>query len=100
MEGVVQILCRELATAWQSLGLQFVSEQRLQPAQIQRLMPPTEKVLSLSFEIKNAGFTRNAERDFPRGSFQRPVTQAVARRCLPKTARLGGDWQVVALAYP
>ena len=52
LEGVVQILCRELATAWQSLGLQFVSEQRLQPAQIQRLMPPTEKALSLSFEIK------------------------------------------------
>jgi flagellar motor switch protein FliM len=52
LEGVVQILCRELATAWQSLGLRFISEQRLQPAQIQRLMPPTEKVLSLSFEIK------------------------------------------------
>ena len=52
LEGVVQILCRELATAWQSLGLQFVADQRLQPAQIQRLMPPNEKALSLSFEIK------------------------------------------------
>jgi flagellar motor switch protein FliM len=49
---VVQILCRELETAWQSLGLQFVSEQRLQPAQIQRLMPPAEKALAISFEIK------------------------------------------------
>jgi flagellar motor switch protein FliM len=52
LEGVVQILCRELETAWQSLGLQFVSEQRLQPAQIQSLMPPNEKALALSFEIK------------------------------------------------
>ena len=52
LEGVVQILCRELETAWQSLGLQFVSEQRLQPAQIRRLMPPNEKALALSFEIK------------------------------------------------
>jgi flagellar motor switch protein FliM len=52
LEGVVQILCRELETAWQSLGLQFVSEQRLPPAQIQRLMPPNEKALALSFEIK------------------------------------------------
>jgi flagellar motor switch protein FliM len=52
LEGVVQILCRELETAWQSLGLQFVSEQRLQPAQLQRLMPPNEKALALSFEIK------------------------------------------------
>lgn len=52
LEGVVQILCRELQTAWQSLDLQFVSKQRLQPAQLQRLIPPGEKALALSFEIK------------------------------------------------
>jgi len=52
LEGVVQILCRELATAWQSLGLQFVAQQRLQPAQLQQLMPPNEKALALCFEIK------------------------------------------------
>ncbi|HWR36691.1 MAG TPA: FliM/FliN family flagellar motor switch protein [Clostridia bacterium] len=52
MEGVVKIICRELQTAWQPLGLDFVFDQRQQATQMQRLMPPDEMTLSLSFEIK------------------------------------------------
>ncbi len=51
MEGVVRILCGELQTAWSSLNSTFEFEERLQPAQLQRLMPPGDKTLCLSFEI-------------------------------------------------
>jgi flagellar motor switch protein FliM len=52
MEGVVRILCGELQTAWSSLGSTFEFEERLQPPQLQRLMPPGDKTLCLSFEIR------------------------------------------------
>lgn len=52
LEGVVKLLCHELEFAWQPLGLTFQFEERQQPAQMQRLLPPSEKTLSLSFEIR------------------------------------------------
>jgi flagellar motor switch protein FliM len=51
MEGVVRILCTELQTAWSALGSVFEFEERLRPAQLQRLMPMGDKTLCLSFEI-------------------------------------------------
>jgi flagellar motor switch protein FliM len=51
MEGVVRILCGELQTAWSSLGSTLEFDERLQPTQLQRLMPPGDKTLCLSFEI-------------------------------------------------
>lgn len=51
LETVVKIICRELQAAWQALALEFRFERRQQPAQMQRLMPPSEKVLTLSFEV-------------------------------------------------
>lgn len=51
MEGVVRILCGELQTAWSSLSSTFEFDERLQPTQLQRLMPPGDKTLCLSFEI-------------------------------------------------
>lgn len=51
MEGVVRILCRELQNAWTALGSVFEFEERLHPTQLQRLMPPGDKTLCLSFEI-------------------------------------------------
>jgi flagellar motor switch protein FliM len=51
MEGVVRILCTELQTAWSPLGSVFEFDERLRPAQLQRLMPPGDKTLCLSFEI-------------------------------------------------
>jgi flagellar motor switch protein FliM len=52
MEGVVRILCGELQTAWSSLSSTFEFDERLQPTQLQRLMPPGDKTLCLSFEIR------------------------------------------------
>ena len=51
VETVVRIICRELQKAWQVLALQFEFEQRLRSDRVQRLMPPEEKTLSLSFEL-------------------------------------------------
>jgi flagellar motor switch protein FliM len=52
LEGVVRIMCRELQTAWQAIALEFNFGARQQLLQTQRLMPPEEKNLCLSFEIK------------------------------------------------
>jgi flagellar motor switch protein FliM len=51
LDSVARIVCRELGAAWQALALEVVFEQRLEAAAAQRLMPPQEKTLSLSFEI-------------------------------------------------
>ncbi len=52
LEGVVQIICRELGTAWQPIDLAPEFGQRQQPTQMQRLMPPSDRALSLSFEVR------------------------------------------------
>jgi flagellar motor switch protein FliM len=53
LESVVRIICRELQAAWQPLlDVEFNFDSRQQQAQILQLMPPNEKVLSLSFEIR------------------------------------------------
>jgi flagellar motor switch protein FliM len=51
LESVVQIVLRELGVAWQALNLEFHFDRRQVPANAQRLMPPEEKTLSLSFEV-------------------------------------------------
>jgi flagellar motor switch protein FliM len=51
LDSVARIICRELGAAWQALALEVVFEQRLETALAQRLMPPEEKTLSLSFEV-------------------------------------------------
>ena len=53
LKGAVQIICREFQATWQPVvdsEIQFDERQR--QTQILRLMPPSEKVLSLSFEIR------------------------------------------------
>lgn len=53
LEGVVHIICRELKNTWQPvLEVSFVFDQRQQLTQIIQLMPPNEKILCLSFEIR------------------------------------------------
>ncbi len=51
VESVARIVCRELGAAWQALALEVNFEERLNAGRAQRLMPPEEKTLSLSFEI-------------------------------------------------
>ena len=50
--SVVEIICRELTTAWQTVGLSFNFERRQMQTQTARIMPVTEKTLCLSFEIR------------------------------------------------
>jgi flagellar motor switch protein FliM len=51
VESVARIVCRELAAAWSAVELQVEFEKRIEMADAVRLMPPHEKVLSLSFEV-------------------------------------------------
>ena len=52
LEGIVRIICRDLQTSWQAIKLEFNFAASQQISQVQRLMPPDEKNLCLSFEIK------------------------------------------------
>lgn len=51
LESVSKIICRELEAAWRVLRLTFVFEQRQRQIQVEKLLPPEEKTLALSFEI-------------------------------------------------
>jgi flagellar motor switch protein FliM len=50
--SVVEIICRELTSAWQPVGLNFQFERRQMQTQVARLLSVTEKTLCLSFEIR------------------------------------------------
>jgi flagellar motor switch protein FliM len=49
--SVMEIVLRELNLAWQPVGLKFTLDKREMEAQVLRLMPGTEKILCVSFEI-------------------------------------------------
>jgi flagellar motor switch protein FliM len=52
LESVMRIICRELQTSWQAIGLEFKFGQRQTVAHAERLMVPEEKNLCLSLEVK------------------------------------------------
>jgi flagellar motor switch protein FliM len=52
LASVVEIICRELTSAWQPVGLSFNFERRQMQTQVARIMSVTEKTLCLSFEIR------------------------------------------------
>lgn len=52
LASVVEIICRELTVAWQSVGISFGFERRQMQTQIARIMSVNEKTLCLSFEIR------------------------------------------------
>lgn len=54
MNGIAGIICQQLEMAWTALDAKINLEGRQPPAQMQRFMPPTEKTLFLSFEVKLA----------------------------------------------
>jgi flagellar motor switch protein FliM len=51
LEGVVRIVCHEVALAWQPLGVSFEFQGREQVANLPKLMAPDERTLALAFEI-------------------------------------------------
>jgi len=92
LEGIIRIICRDLQTSWQAIKLEFNFGSCQQTSQAQRLMPPDEKNLCLSFEIKMSdtrgtlnlavpalvsnALLRKISADL---SYQRPHTSAEAR---------------------
>jgi flagellar motor switch protein FliM len=50
--SVMEIIMRELNLAWQPVGLKFALDKREREAQVPRLMPGTEKILCVSFEVR------------------------------------------------
>jgi flagellar motor switch protein FliM len=50
--SVLEIIVRELNVAWQPVGLKFALERRATESEIARLMPMSERTLSVSFEIR------------------------------------------------
>jgi len=50
--SVVEIICRELTSAWQTVGLGFRFDRRQLQTQVARLIAVTEKTLCLSFEMR------------------------------------------------
>jgi flagellar motor switch protein FliM len=51
LESVSKMICRELEAAWRVLRLTFLFEQKQRQVQVEKLLPPEEKTLALSFEI-------------------------------------------------
>lgn len=52
LASVIEVICRELSSAWEAVGLSFHYEQRQMHTQIAHLMPVTEKTLCLNFEVR------------------------------------------------
>lgn len=80
LEGVARIICRELEAAWMVMALQVGFEERLEPAVAQRLMPPEEKTLCLSFEVSMPEI---------RGSLNLAVPATVSNALIRK---MSADW--------
>jgi flagellar motor switch protein FliM len=77
LEAIIRIFCRELQNSWQAISLEFNFAERLQNLQTQRLMPPEEKNLCLSFEIKMSD---------SRGAFNVAVPAVVSNALLRKVS--------------
>ncbi len=52
MASVVQMMIKELNSAWAPVGLQFSFERRESMSQVARMMPAGEKTLCVCFEVK------------------------------------------------
>jgi flagellar motor switch protein FliM len=91
LKGVVQLICREMQATWQSvLDVQFQFDDRQRQAQILRLMPPNERILSLTFEIRTSAVTGMLILAFPA-----VATNALIRKLAQQGAyrkhRVGGS---------
>jgi flagellar motor switch protein FliM len=51
MSEMAQIICVELSACWQPLGASISMGERQTSAQVERLLPHTERALALSFEV-------------------------------------------------
>jgi flagellar motor switch protein FliM len=63
--SVIEVICRELTAAWQTVGLSFNFERRQMQTQVARMMQVNEKTLCLSFEIRMPGSSGLLNLAFP-----------------------------------
>jgi flagellar motor switch protein FliM len=92
LASLVEIICRELTTAWQPVGLNFNFERRQMQTQVARIMSVTEKTLCLSFEIRmphSSGLLNLAFPAVVANTILRRLTSDWARR-----RRHGGETRV------
>jgi flagellar motor switch protein FliM len=52
MDGVAQVLCRQLEPTWQPAEMTIGIDRQLKPSQVPSLYLPTEKLISLTFEAR------------------------------------------------
>lgn len=81
MEGVAKTISRELASVWAPMGFEITLGERHSTPQIQRFLPPQEKVLALSFEL-----TLNEIKGTMNLAFPATVSNAMLRK-------LSLDWE-------
>jgi len=65
MEGVAQVLCRQLETTWQPLGIRARVDSQQKIAQAQNVFLPTEKLAVLTFQAKLNEATGAVKMSFP-----------------------------------
>ena len=85
LASVVEIICRELTAAWQSVGLSFNFERRQMQTQVARIMSVNEKTLCLSFEIRMPHSSGLLNLAFPA-----VVANTILRRLTSDWGRVGG----------
>ncbi len=91
LESVMKIVCQELEAVWEPLvGLHFVFDGRQPQAQVPRLIPPAEKVLSLSFEIKIPGTHGSLNLAFP-ASVSSSLLRKISEQWLTRKRRSSSD---------
>jgi len=55
LRSAIDVICREMSSVWQSVGLQMEFDRRQLYTQLGRLMSPRENVLCLTFELEMSG---------------------------------------------
>lgn len=115
LASVVEIVCRELTTAWQPVGLSFNFERRQMQTQVARIMAVAEKTLCLSFEIRMAHSAGLLNLAFPAvvantvlrrltsdwGKRRRPGDEARARmEQVARQIRFGSSLQLPTVRIP
>jgi flagellar motor switch protein FliM len=99
--SVVEVICRELTAAWQSVGLSFNFERRQMQTQAARIMSVTERTLCLSFEIRmphSSGLLNLAFPAVVSNTILRRLTSEWARRLHTGESRV--RMEVVARRIP
>jgi flagellar motor switch protein FliM len=115
LTSVAEIICRELTSAWQPVGLSFNFERRQMQTQVARVMSVNEKTLCLSFEIRTPQSSGLLNLAFPAvvsntilrrltsdwGRRRRHAPESLARiEASAKRIRFGGTLQLPPVRVP